>query len=184
MDPYALIEALTPQNPEARRIMTVHGELVAAKALAVADRLSGYEIDRTFIFEAGVLHDIGMIGTDLPALGCFGTAPYIRHGVIGRELLEEAGYPRHALVCERHFLTGVSREIIQAEQMDLPLRDMLPLSIEERLICFADCFFSKKVDRLTREKSVAKALKGLPQFSRPTFLEWLIEFREAADLPV
>lgn len=178
MDPYPLIASLAAEYPEAGRILTIHGELVAAKALSVADRLRDYEIDREFLFQAAVLHDIGMIGTDLPGLGCYGEEPYIRHGIIGRRMLEEAGYPRHALVCERHFLTGVSREIIERQGMDLPLRDMLPITLEERLICFADCFYSKKLDRLKREKSVEKTMQGLPEFARPQFREWLAEFRE------
>ena len=49
----------------------------------------------------------------------------------------------HALVCERHVGVGLSKTDIENQRLPLPLRDMLPISIEEQIICFADKFFSK-----------------------------------------
>ncbi|WP_198947001.1 HD domain-containing protein [Marispirochaeta aestuarii] len=163
---------------KAEVILLAHGEAVAAKAQEVARRFPEVETDFDFLYEAAVLHDIGMIETDVPSLGCFGRAPYIHHGIIGRRLLEEQELVRHALVCERHFLTGVSRDDILREGMDLPSRDMLPESWEEKLICYADCFYSKKPGRLKEEKSPERVLKKLPDFCRPVFRQWLVEFRE------
>ena len=98
-------------------------------------------------------------------------------------MLEEEGLFRHALVCERHFLAGVSAEDILNQRMDLPVRDMLPVSREEKLICYADCFYSKKPGKLTREREPEKALASLPEFCRPVFSRWLEEFLELP-LPV
>ena len=176
--PVRLIGSVYVQADKARQILLVHGRAVADKAAEVARRFPEIATDYDFLYEAAMLHDIGMIGTSTASLHCGGAAPYLHHGLIGRKLLEEAGLPRHALVCERHFLTGVSREDIIREKMDLPLRDMLPVSWEERLICYADCFYSKKPQNLNKEKSPVKVLSGLPDFCRPVFQTWLKEFRE------
>jgi uncharacterized protein len=178
MDPLALIRRLSPEGSRAAEILITHGGMVAARAAAVAMRFPAVDTDFDFLYEAAILHDIGMLRTDAPSLGCYGTAPYIRHGVLGRGMLEEEGLPRHALVCERHFLAGVSAGDIVAQGLDLPVRDMFPVSREEKLICYADCFYSKKPGNLTRERTPAKALASLPGFCRPVFSRWLEEFLE------
>ena len=69
------------------------------------------------------------------------------------------GYPRHALVCERHTGAGLSLEEIERQQLPIPHRDLRPVSMEEQVVCFADKFFSKT--KLDKEKSIEKALKSL-----------------------
>ena len=69
------------------------------------------------------------------------------------------GYPRHALVCERHTGAGLSMEEIIRQGLPIPHRDMRPVSMEEQVVCFADKFFSKT--KLDKEKSIEKALKSL-----------------------
>ena len=54
---------------------------------------------------------------------------------------------------------------------------MLPLSIEEQFICFADKFFSKT--KLDKEKSVEKARKSLERYGEAgvaRFDRWCQEF--------
>lgn len=130
-------------DSEAHSHLIRHGRAVAAKALRIAHRVAHLRPDLAFIEEAALLHDIGMIRTHAPLLGCFGTLPYIAHGYIGRSMLEELAFPRHALVCERHVGTGLTIAQIREGRLPLPLRDMSPQSIEEQIICFADKFFSK-----------------------------------------
>jgi uncharacterized protein len=81
---------------------------------------------------------------------------------LGADLLREEGYGRHALVCERHTGAGISLRDIVDKELPLPHRDMLPVSIEEQLICFADKFFSKT--ELSKERSVAEARHKLERF--------------------
>ena len=50
---------------------------------------------------------------------------------------------RHAFVCERHTGVGISKEMILKNNLPLPHRDMLPITFEEQLICYADKFYSK-----------------------------------------
>jgi len=46
----------------------------------------------------------------------------------------------------------------------LPLRDMVPISIEEQIICFADKFFSKNGEMDSGEKSLEDILNMLRRY--------------------
>lgn len=151
---YALIEKYYADNPECKRILTTHVEMVRAKALEIADRVAHLNPDRNFIEEASLLHDIGIFKTNTPSIHCHGTEPYIAHGYLGRELLEAEGLPRHALVADRHTGSGLAKDEIIAQKLPIPARDMLPLSIEEKIVCYADCFYTKKPDRLKIPKTI------------------------------
>lgn len=127
---------------ELRDLLLTHSLYVARKAMECVGR-RGLDVDREFVVEAALLHDIGIFRTDAPGIHCHGTEPYICHGVIGRKLLDGLSMPRHALVCERHTGAGLSVDDIISQNLPLPHRDMLPLTLEEKLICYADKFFSK-----------------------------------------
>ena len=144
------------EGSEALEVLLAHSRCVVEKALAVSDRVAHLEPDRLFIEEAAMLHDIGMIHTWAPGIGCRGDSPYILHGVIGAEILKKEGLPRHARVCERHTGAGLSAEEIVEADLPLPHRNLLPDTLEEKIICYADKFFSKNPDTLTIEKPMAK----------------------------
>ena len=99
-----------------------------------------------------MLHDIGIGLCEAPQLHCSGTEPYLAHGVLGRQLLEKEGLGLHALVCERHTGAGITAEEIREGGLPLPVRDYLPVSLEEKIICVADKFYSKKPGKLWKEK--------------------------------
>ena len=141
-----------------------HSRAVAQKALEVAERLNNLNPDRVFIEEAALLHDIGIFETNAPAIGCNGDKPYICHGYLGRELLEREGLPAHALVCERHVAVGISIADIDRHRLPIPRRNMLPLTLEEKIICFADKFFSKKVDALGKEKPLEEVKRSIAKY--------------------
>lgn len=150
MNPIELIDAYYPEDNERKHILLVHSRLVAEKALRIADGHPELNLDKDFLYEAGMLHDIGIFLTDAPGIFCFGDQPYICHGYLGADLMRREGYPRHALVCERHTGAGLSLDDIIAQNLPVPHRDMLPVSMEEQVICFADKFYSKT--HLEREK--------------------------------
>lgn len=149
-------------DDEAREILVVHSRSVTQKALEIAARHPELNIDTAFVEEAAMLHDIGIFRTDAPGIKCYGKYPYLCHGYLGADLMREEGYPRHALVCERHTGAGISLADIQMSQLPLPQRDMVPQSIEEQLICFSDKFYSKT--HLDREKTVEQARRSLARY--------------------
>ena len=169
MNPLEIIDKYC-KDEELRHILLVHSRAVADKALTIARNHPELQADEQFIEEAALLHDIGIVRVNAPAIACVGTEPYICHGILGAEILRAEGLERHALVCERHTGTGLTLQQIIAQQLPLPHRDMQPVSIEEQIICFADKFFSKT--RLESEKSAEQARRSLEKFGE----EGLVKF--------
>ncbi len=162
MDYQRIIDKYYSDNPELRRILVAHSRHVADKALDLAGRHPEMELDRQFIEEAAMVHDIGIFQCDAQGIHCFGSKPYICHGTIGADLMRGEGFPKHALVCERHTGTGLTLDYILANDLPLPHRSLVPVTLEEQLICFADKFFSKT--RPDEEKTVERALASVAKF--------------------
>ena len=176
VDPKSLINRLYRSSPQARDILLRHSNMVADKAVKIARRLTHLAPDIEFVKEAAMLHDIGIGLTHSPTLGCNGSYPYVCHGILGRDILDNEGLPMHALVCERHVGVGLSKTDIENQRLPLPLRDMLPISIEEQIICFADKFFSKNHRSPQSEKKPDQIIDilekyGIKQADR--FRRWL-----------
>lgn len=173
MEPLKIIEKYYDIRSEAYRRLVTHSRNVADKALSIAKAHPGMNLDLTFIEEAAMLHDIGIVFCYAPDIDCHGTYEYICHGYLGADLLRREGFPRHALVCERHTGTGISLRMIEMGNLPLPRRDYMPVSPEEQLICFADKFFSKT--KLNKEKSISKIQKSLSKYDEETvarFNDW------------
>lgn len=162
MDYQSIIDKYYPEGSLLRNILMVHSCSVADKALKIVDMHPELNADRVFVEEASMLHDIGVFRCDAPGIECYGDRPYICHGMIGAQLLREEGFPLHAQVCERHTGAGLSLKNVVEQNLPLPHKDFLPLSVEECIICFADKFFSKT--RLTQEKTLEQAYKSVAKF--------------------
>lgn len=169
MDFIRIINKYYPDE-ESRRILVEHSRSVANKALAIARAHPELHLDEQFLEEAAMLHDIGIFRTDAPKINCFGAAPYLCHGYLGADLIREEGYPMHALVCERHTGAGISKEDIEKSDLPLPHRDLMPVSMEEQVVCFADKFFSKT--HLEKEKTVEKARKSIARYGEQGVLRF------------
>lgn len=177
MSPTEIIDKYYGGNSPLKELLITHSRLVTEKALQLARLRLKLEIDTAFVEEAGMLHDIGIFLTDAPKIHCFGKEPYLRHGLLGAEIMRAEGFLRHARVCERHTGAGLTREEIIGRGLPLPHRDFLPETKEERLICVADKFFSKT--RPEREKTPGEARCSIARFGEAglrRFNEWLAEF--------
>lgn len=150
-----IIDKYCEGNPALKALLLCHCGDVARKSLSIAAAHPELKANTQFLFEAAMLHDIGVVKTDAPGIHCFGSEPYIRHGVLGAELLRAEGLPRHARVCERHTGAGLSCAEIERQNLPLPHIDLLPESIEEKIVCYADKFFSKSHPE--REKTLEQA---------------------------
>ena len=166
-----IIDKYYDKDSRLRTILTVHSRLVADKALECARRKS-LDVDMRFIEEAAMLHDIGIFRCDAPDIECHGTLPYICHGIEGRKILEAEGLPRHALVCERHTGSGLTVEDIVRQNLPLSHRDMTPLSLEEKLICYADKFYSKSGD-IEKEKPLDKVILSMSRHGEDTLKRFM-----------
>jgi uncharacterized protein len=135
-----------------------------------------------------MLHDIGIMKCDAPGIFCHGTEPYIRHGIMGAEmlrLLEPSGaLEPFARVCQRHTGAGITRQEVLDQRLPMPLPDdesepYMPETLEEQVVCYADKFFSKT--KLHREKTVEEVARSLKKFGEGgvgRFLQWAQTFEE------
>ena len=177
MKPEDIIHRYCEGNPSLEKVLLKHSTDVADRALKIADNHPEFKIDRQFLYEAAMLHDIGIVNVDAPAIFCYGTEPYIKHGLLGGEILRKEGLPAHARVAERHTGTGLTRKEILKQSLPLPPADYVPETLEEQIICYADKFYSKT--RLEEEKTYERALASLRKFGEEgllVFEDWKLRF--------
>ena len=177
MDYQAIIDKYYPADDELRRVLLHHSRQVADRCLQIVLRHQELPVDVQFLEEAAMLHDIGIFRCHAPSIHCHGTEPYIKHGVIGAELLRAEGFERHARVAERHTGTGLTRQEIVRQQLPLPPQDFIPETLEEQIVCYADKFYSKS--RPERVLTVAEAAQSLEKFGADgvrKFLDWATRF--------
>lgn len=174
---HELIHKYCGGNAQQEEILLRHSTDVARRALKIAKAHPELGADETFLWEAAMLHDIGICRVDAPSIFCYGTEPYIRHGILGAEILRGEGLPRHARVAERHTGTGLTAKEIEHQNLPLPHQDFTPESIEEQIVCYADKFYSKT--RLDVEKTPEQALRSLEKFGSEgldVFRAWIKRF--------
>ncbi|MCQ2311182.1 MAG: HDIG domain-containing protein [Paludibacteraceae bacterium] len=172
MDCIEIIERYYSNSPELKHILLTHSTQVRDRALEIGHRLvqQGQSIDLAFVEEAAMLHDIGIMYCDAPKIYCFGTHKYIEHGFLGAELLRKEGLPRHARVAERHTGSGITIEQVIREELPIPTQDYCPETIEEKLVCYADKFFSKS--HLDKEVSPQKVRETIWRYGHDAVVRW------------
>ena len=164
-------------NEALEQVLLRHSTVVARRALSIAQAHPELEADETFLWEAAMLHDIGITRVYAPSIYCYGTEPYLRHGLLGGEILRSEGLPLHARVAERHTGTGLTAAEIERQDLPLPHQDFTPESIEEQIVCYADKFYSKT--RPDIEKTPEQAMRSLEKFGSEgiaVFKAWMERF--------
>ena len=181
MDYLALIHRYYPEDNALRRMLLHHSRQVCARALQIVERHPELGANRHLVEAGAMLHDIGIFLTDAPGIHCHGTAHYILHGSLGAQLLRNEAeqlkekqlqaiqlqeelhfYEALARICERHTGTGLTRQTIIERGLPDPKQDLLPETIEEQIICYADKFYSKS--HLERERTIPQTLQSLEKF--------------------
>ena len=66
--------------PELRNILLVHSKAVADKARNICQKHPELKADEQFVYDAAMLHDIGIIRCNAPSIHCFGKEDYLKHG--------------------------------------------------------------------------------------------------------
>ena len=181
MDYLALLHHYYPEDNALRRMLLHHSRQVCARALQIVERHPELGANRNLVEAGAMLHDIGIFLTDAPGIHCHGTAHYILHGSLGAQLLRNEAeqlkkekqqaiqlqeelhfYEALARICERHTGTGLTRQTIIERGLPDPQQDLLPETIEEQIICYADKFYSKS--HLERERTIPQTLQSLEKF--------------------
>lgn len=172
-----VINKYYPEDDALRRLLLQHSRQVADRCLTIAARHPELNVDTTFLEEAAMLHDIGIRWCHAPSIYCEGTEHYIRHGLIGGQLMRREGLDRIARVCERHTGTGITREQIVRQQLPLPIADYVPETLEEQIVCYADKFYSKsRPERILTVEQAAQSLEKFGHEGVEKFLQWAKKF--------
>jgi uncharacterized protein len=125
-------------------LVYTHCQIVGDIAGQLCSRASpGLDIDLGLARAGSLLHDIGVYWL-YDGAGNLDHATYIRHGLLGYDLLHEEGFPE--AICRfasHHTGVGISREDVLTQRLPIPAADYLAESGEERLVMYADKFHSK-----------------------------------------
>lgn len=172
MDVDGIIKEYYQEDSPLFHIYMKHSVSVRDKALKIAKQNSHLSPDLQLIEEASMLHDIGICFTSASQIECNGDLPYVCHGFKGFEILSEKGYKKHGLICERHTLMGITKSDIISKGLPIPPRDMVPISLEEKIVCYADKFFSKSGDGTEKKRdTIILELKKYGEEQVKRFLE-------------
>jgi uncharacterized protein len=98
---------------------------------------AGLDLDADLVRAGALLHDIGVYRLESSA--------YVRHGVLGHELLASLGFPVE--ICRFascHTGVGITRDDVVRQALPIPVDDYLPRTPEEELVMYADKFHSKR----------------------------------------
>jgi uncharacterized protein len=163
----ALHEKHAPTWAAVERVYT-HCEIVCGIAEQLLAR-TGFDLDADLVRAGSLLHDIGVYRLYDPATGAFDH--YIRHGLLGHELLAEEGFaPALRRFCSCHTGMGLSRADVREQSLPLPVADYLAESGEERLVMYADKFHSKtEPPRFVTAASYAAAVRRFGDEKVATF---------------
>lgn len=158
-----IIDLFYTCDDPAKEILVTHSMQVLKKALEIAEKNPGVNID--IITAGAILHDIGIRCCNAPDIGCFGKKHYLQHGTAGAEMLRQKfgdKFEFAARICERHTGTGITALEIRENHLPLPEKDLIPETTEEKIVCLADKFFSKSKDM--KEKSLEDIRKNMKKF--------------------
>ncbi|MFF9489799.1 HD domain-containing protein [Streptomyces sp. NPDC014676] len=127
---------------EAFELVHTHCEIVwsVAEQLISASRL---DVDAELVRAGCLLHDIGVYRLYGDG-GRLDHENYVRHGLLGHELLAEEGLPEPLCrFCSHHTGVGVTKDDVLRQGLPIPPADYLAVTREERLVMYADKFHSK-----------------------------------------
>jgi uncharacterized protein len=129
---------------EAFELVFTHCEIVCGIAEQLFERGGlDLDLDLELVRAGALLHDIGVYRL-YDGDGRLDQASYIRHGVLGHELLRDAGLPEVICrFCSCHTGMGIGRDEVRVQGLPIAVADYLAESGEEALVMYADKFHSK-----------------------------------------
>jgi len=140
-----------------------HSKAVQKKALEIAKDIP--YVDEDHIRIGSLLHDIGRFDT-------YPNNPE-KHGIVGADILRKENLHEYAPIAERHLGAGISKEDIKEQRIDLPPKDYVPITKEEKIITHADNLIAgdkettkeQVIDRYEKEigKKAANKIKKLAE---------------------
>ncbi len=136
------LDYCTSPNVINHAILTTQTALKIAKQIKKQNSLVNCEI----ILAGAMLHDVGR-----------SKSHGLDHGIIGAKILRQKGFPNEiANIAENHLFGGISNQ--DAIELGLPVKDYLPLSLEEKIVTYADNI-SKNDNLLTTPEVIKRFMR-------------------------
>ena len=180
MDYLSIIHKYIAPSSPVYQFYIIHVTLVTAKALSIAERLGFSRKQKQFIEEAAMLHDIGIIRVNAPEINCRGSLPYEMHVKEGKKILQSEGLDDHARIAENHFgVGGITKKEIMQANLRLPPEDIACTQLEDKIISYADLFFSKSPADIFQEASLERVREKISKYGprqQQIFELWYEEF--------
>ncbi|MFX0208026.1 MAG: HD domain-containing protein [Candidatus Hodarchaeota archaeon] len=157
-----LLDYSAPPSVISHSILTAQTAVNATRIL----KNNNYSVNCDLILAGALLHDIGRCRSH-----------HLDHGIIGAQILREEGLLEElAQIAENHLFGGLTKD--EARKFGLPSRDYLPMTLEEKIITYADNI-SKKEPLLSIDEVIERYSKRLnkshPILKRVRFLHTEIE---------
>ena len=133
-----------------------HCTAVTDYALDLAAQLEtkGQQVNVDLVEAGGVLHDLGRCKTNT-----------VDHGVVGGQFAEQLGLPQEVVnVIKRHVGAGITEQ--EAQAMGWPKDNYMPLTLEEKIVCYAD----KRIDK-DKKNPIESEIKKLQKAGKPEAAE-------------
>ena len=105
-----------------------HCKTVAKIALKIARKLEkkGFNPNLKLVEIGALLHDIGRSKTHT-----------VHHAIVGAKIAKQNGLPEPIIrIIERHVGGGITAQ--EAKKLGWPVRDYIPKTLEEKIVCYAD----------------------------------------------
>jgi uncharacterized protein len=129
--------------------VVAHCVVVSRMASAIAGRVKT-DVDLALVRQGGLFHDIGRARTH-----------GIDHAVTGVEIAQNLGFSSALInIIERHIGAGITAS--EAARLGLPKKDYLPLTVEEKIVSYADNLING-----TREMPFYEALDRFKEILGP-----------------
>ncbi len=129
-----------------------HAKAVAGLAVEIAEacRKKGLKVDIPLVEAGALLHDIGRSKTH-----------GVNHVIEGVEIAKVFGFPEPIVfIIERHVGGGISKD--EAERLGWPVKDYIPLTLEEKIVAYAD-----KLIEGSRRVPIEKVIEKFSRFNVP-----------------
>ncbi|MHB8443245.1 MAG: HD domain-containing protein [Patescibacteria group bacterium] len=124
-------------------IILDHSSIVKDFSVNIVKNKDIKNIDVDLLIDGALLHDIG-------AYFCLNKdysikIPYIMHGILGEQfLIDHKINLKIARFASHHTGVGILKDDIKRLQLPLPMKNFIPETIEEEIVCYADNFHSKR----------------------------------------
>ena len=128
-------------------LIWTHSEIILKVAQKIVAKLKdeSISVNIDLLTKGTLLHDIGVYHCYDEDFNPNNNLPqYVEHGYIGYKIIRDIGIPEEiARFALRHTATGLTEKDIKKGNLNLPMGNYIPVTLEEEILTYADKFHTK-----------------------------------------